>query len=150
MDTGNARLRGSSEERRDFGYDVGLRGWAGPARVRESQLNSNPVGVPVDVLCLQAALRFLPPGTSAGSINPHFFHPMRNSQVSAGETSRRPGTNAADGALRLHPLNNLPEEAASIRTGGACPVRCRQCLRAFRRTYAIALRTSFGLLSART
>ena len=75
---------------------------------------------------------------------------MRNSQDCAGETSCNPGTKAWDGAHRLHPLNNRPEEAASIRTGGACPVRCLQCFRAFNRTYAIALRTPFGFFSART
>ncbi len=75
---------------------------------------------------------------------------MRNSQDCAGETSRKPGTKASNGARRLHPLKNRPEEAASIRTGGACPVRCLQCFRAFNRTYAIAWRTSFGFFSVRT
>ena len=68
---------------------------------------------------LQAALRLLVPGTSAGSISPHFFQPVDINHDRALATSSGPLLSSFAGASLRQPLNQRPEDAASIFTGGA-------------------------------
>ena len=73
------------------------------------------------------------PGTSAGSMRRWRRQPLARSQLRGGATSRAPVPRAPGGS-RDQPSNQKPEEASSSRSEGACPVRCFQCLRAFRST----------------
>ena len=146
-------LRGSVRPRRAFRKEreLGRAGrWLLVSVVCAAPIAWNHVRVRrLRTRCPQAALHFLVPGTSSGSISPHFFQPVDSNHDRAIATSRGSGLSSPPGASTRHPSNQRPEEAASIRTGGACPRHSRQCLRALRSTYAIALRTSRGVSSTR-
>jgi len=141
-------MRGSGEApRRGERRNAWLGGAPGSGSVERGRTDS----------LIQAALRFFPPGTSAGSIRPTLIQPTHNNHDWADETSHKCAPRKSSGskfqskigATQRNPPNQRPEEAGSICTGGAKPLHSQWCLRWLRSTYERALRTSRGLLSTR-